>query len=408
MFVPVPEAFNGSYRADRRPARPPVALTATFAGLSLLSASAAALVAAPFGWSACLAWSSLAMLVPALSGMCVTGLVAEDAGGMVGRLQQALAEQTAASPQSWAMHRHPDEPVLQAFVGMVADTVTQLRRLQAGRSRLQTEARAASRALQAGRDQAHQLGCTLKEDGASLADAAAGIMMASARLAQDTAVTEQSAESAERSVIDAVERAASLASATRATTAEITGMTRIAISASEAAFSAHRSVAALDGKVESLTSTARQVGTVLRAGAAKADPADSDHAADLRAMAEAVDHAMVAMQATLHELRAQTGAANSKLSELAELIGKQHEIGLSLTHTVQQQGEDLAALVAHLMETHAGFATLRAGVAAVTRSSTSRLAGAEALRGAASRLPGHADAIADIMRIIPNFSEPGE
>jgi len=112
------------------------------------------------------------------------------------------------------------------------------------------------------------------------------------------------------------------------------------------------------------------------------------------------------MQLTLTELRVETGEASRRMIELSDLIQAQHVLGQSIAQSIDHQSNDIGAMLHHLSGAHAGFATLRAGVDAVTRSSTTRLSGAEALRGAANRLPEHAEAISNILRGIPDFVPP--
>ena len=159
---------------------------------------------------------------------------------------------------------------------------------------------------------------------------------------------------------------------------------------------------------EAVAGVLRQAGDLgRRAGdAAAQDDAQGSVMAEIQALACTAVVAVDGMTAAVAELRIEAELANRRVAELSDLIQAQHDLGHAVCHAVMQQGEDIAAMLARLNEAHTGFATLRAGVEAVTRTGAERAANAGALRAAANRLPTHADTVASILRGIPDFAPP--
>jgi|GEM_PF-2205078 len=424
MFRPIPAQAAASMPnmappADRHLQR----IEWVLAGLTLTIATILSIglrIALPaMGGMSMLKIGSCAMLIIALPGMWIVEQVAAMPLSSTANLWAAVQQLVLHGSAPRAVARRDVEAPPHALAALMADVILQLRRLQNGRLQGRDAARSTNVKLQAGRDQARQLALALRSDGASLADAASGIMLASSRIAEDTSATLSHANDTEREVGAAIERATGLAASMRATTVEIGRMTRTAITASDAALGAQRSVAALDGRSEMLAQTADQVRSALQtaakcgqafslAGAKQGEDgrAVADSAAELQQMAAATEQTLSTMQLTLTELRVETGEASRRMIELSDLIQAQHVLGQSIAQSIDHQSNDIGAMLHHLSGAHAGFATLRAGVDAVTRSSTTRLSGAEALRGAANRLPEHAEAISNILRGIPDFVPP--
>ncbi len=407
MFRPVPAHFNGSLAPDAvLPFALPQLIENIFAALAIAMAAGFCLAGWATGWAGMLAIASSVVIVVAVPGLWLAEQASEAPRTFAASCWSLIWSdiETDADPSAF---RSPPEGGAQALASVVAGGFHQLRRLQARYKGLRDAAGTASRTLRAGRREALQVETLLRSDGASIAEAASSVMAASANLAETTAAATDRAEATREQLQAATECALGLASATRATTAEIIAMANAAVSASERAFGAQRNVAALDAKCAALACTAEQVGQALRAAGSIGDASGSpDMEGRLRAMAEAADHALFAMQITAAELRVETDRAVTRLGELGELIHKQHQLGQALGHAVEQQSQEIAGMIEHLSGAHAGMDELRAGVEAITRSGDARLANAEALRGAACRLPAHADAIAGILRNLPDFAPP--
>jgi hypothetical protein len=410
MFPPVSEPFNGSVQT---PALSQggfrTSIEHTFIGLALLGASlvfaGVALTDPLLDWWTTSGWALAAIAVIGAVGLWLARACTRATDSFVGEswalIQQHLNAPVAADP----LHRPVEETTLQAWSRFVATSILKLRRAQAR--------------LSAGRDGASALAHELRTDGTHIAAAASGIMAASARLAGDTEAATAAADGAGRNVSAAIDALISLATATRATTTEIARMAQAGSDAAGVAFAAQRHVASLDERSAALAEAAERIGRALplaiaagksaslwgaRAGAD--GRAGLDLGADLQQMAAATAETLLAMQLAVGELRTETGRASDRVSALADLIQHQHQFGLALGHAVDQQGADIARALTHLAGAHEGIATLREGVAAVTRNSGLRQTEAEILRGAADRLPAHADTIAQILRGIPDFAVP--
>ena len=144
------------------------------------------------------------------------------------------------------------------------------------------------------------------------------------------------------------------------------------------------------------------------AQAASGAPVSADLAANLLEMASCADAALTTMLVAVTGLRTEAVAANRRIADLSALLQGQHELGDTLGQAVEQQGEQIAQMLGLVQEAHSGFAAVQAGMDAISRRNSAQLASAEALRGSISRLPGHADTIAGILRGIPDFAPPLE
>jgi hypothetical protein len=408
MFRPVPDTFPGTMLPH---AMPPFALPhlieQAFAALALGAAACLCALGIAHSWPGILEAASLTVLAICVPGMWLAERAADAPRTFAAQSWSLIQRHLEGDEHAAPAFRSADEEPAHTLAGIVAAGIRNLRRLQQRHTALRDAAEAASSKLRRGRNEALHIETLLRSDGAAISEAASGVMAASASLAADNAATHQQAQATHIELESAIERAIGLASATRATTSEITRMAAAAVGASEQAFAAQRSVAALDEKSAALARTTDKIGEALRlAGVLSRSASNPEFATQLRAMAEAADQALFAMQITTAELRVETERARTRLGELSTMIHAQHQLGQALSHAVEQQSEEIAGMIDHLSGACTGVAELRAGVDAITRSGATRMANAEALRGAAGRLPGHADAIAGILRNLPDFAPP--
>ena len=406
MFPPVPAAFAGSMPQDDLAAVSGAAwrmsklldrvLSALAVLCGLAAAAGLALGDARITWPAALGLICASVLPPAFVGMWLLERVQETPGLAVTRIISLVQHRLRAEKGALAVARHPHEDSYGGLAGLIADSVINLRRLQAGRARFQQSSAAADLALQSGREEASALATSLRKDAAVMADAASGIMVASARLADDTQATRAGSEAVQRAVDQAAARATALADTVRAMTAQITRMASAATSAAQSAFGAHTGVAALVERTSVLSGSAEAVGQAI--AEALSDPA---HAADF---AEAVTVAVAGMQATVAGLRTELALAVRHVADLSDVIQNQQDASISLSQAIDQQAAEIRHVLILLQEAHAGMDRMREGVDGVSRHGADRQAEAEAIRGAANRLPAHADVIAGILRNIPDFT----
>jgi len=358
--------------------------------------------------------AGIAVLAVAIPGMWLLERTAEAPRLAVTQAFARVQMRLEAAEDREAVLSVPED-AYRGLTGLLGDLAIRARRLQAGRDKSTEAARGLNRALAAGRHQARQLAVLLKKDAAALGQAAADIDMTAQRLTGEMSAAQASVEFTQSAMAAVTSGAVGLAGAVRATTAEAERAAALAVQMSEIAFGAQRSIAGLDDKTASLMLATQAVAGVLRqagdlgrrAGdAAAQDDAQGSVVAEIQALACTAVVAVDGMTAAVAELRIEAELANRRVAELSDLIKAQHDLGHAVCHAVMQQGEDIAAMLARLNEAHTGFATLRAGVEAVTRTGAERAGNASALRAAANRLPTHADTVASILRGIPDFAPP--
>jgi hypothetical protein len=155
-------------------------------------------------------------------------------------------------------------------------------------------------------------------------------------------------------------------------------------------------------------STARSVGALASASVAAAQA--GLEGADLASVGQELLRFVDATKATLDEslavlrsITAETAEATRRVAEIDAMVQSQHEAGTAMSRAVDQQGEEIGRLLKDIYEARSGFAALRAGVDAVSRAGATRTQSAAALRDAAGKLPTHADAVASLLRDIPDF-----
>ncbi len=423
MFNSSPAAFAGSPPSGpESPSKLPYILDLTFGVIAVLTASAiwtGMSLSGVFSVQTMVIVSLLGGLVPTFAGLLLVDQAAEQPHLGTARIYSQLRQRLEAGPGPAAADRGGDEDVYQSIANLTADAVFRVGRLQADRDHLEGAATATNEALQAGRDQARQLASRLRRDGETVASAASGFINTSARLHEDATATRQGSLTAEHAVSGLIDRAVGLTAAISIVTAQVGRMSDVATRGAETAFGAQRSLVSLNDKVVVLSRSADQIARVLElavdcgrtasaqaAGDGAAARVGADLAADLQKMASNADQALAAMQAMVAGLRSEAALASRRVAELSELIRGQHEIGDVLGHAIEQQGQEVAQVLALVSEARAGVSMLRDGADAVANRSADHLANAETLRGMADRLPGHADTIADILRGIPDFMPP--
>jgi len=425
MYRPIPGPFHGSVRLEDAPvARLSRAVDLCVSFMTVVAACSVVIAAYALSVDpdlrtvtllACLA--ALAVAVP---GLWLLERTAEAPLLAVTQVFARVQARMAAGEDRQAVLNVPED-AYHGLAGLLGDLAIRARRLQAGRTRSELAARGVNQALAAGRDQARLLAQTLKRDAAALGQAAADIDMTAERLAGEAEAAQASVTFTQSAMAAVTSGAVGLAAAVRATTAEAERSTTLAVQLSETAFGTQRSIAGLDDKTAALVLATEAVAEVLRRAGSLGRQASEEAAragaegrlaagiaAELQALAAAAVVSVDGLQASLAELRSETGLAARRVAELSNLIKAQHDLGHAVCHAVMQQGEDIAAMLARLNEAHSGFVTLRAGVESVMRTGAERAANAEAVRAAAKRLPSHADTVASILRGIPDFAPPAD
>ncbi len=418
MFPPIPAAFSGSLPEPDAVQAPMARLVqATFAALAVVAAGGAGLAAllldrAPT-WPMVTALACAALLVPALAGLLLARRLGEEPARIVAR----LVELTMAHAQTGggAVARPPmaaDGP--RSLGALFGETILRLRRMQRGQERTQAAAGALNAALRAGRSEAELLAMRLRGDGSTVAEAASGILQASARLRADAVTAAADAALATDTVGGIAGRSATLAASVRAVTGQVRQMTEMAVAVSETAMGTQADLARLAGRAAALDGTAAQLRRALhlataclrQAEALEPAGAAADLATNLRDMAAGAEEGLQAMGTVIAALRQEAAAASRRVAELCAVIQSQHELGGALGHAVDQQGQEIARTLAGLGAAYDTCSAVAAQVAAIGAGNEGNMAAAEVLRGAGDRLPAHAEVIARILRGIPDFAPP--
>lgn len=270
-------------------------------------------------------------------------------------------------------------------------------------------------ALRLGRADAQKIVSALYQDAEVLGETAGDMADGLQAVAAAGQQAHQACGAAEGSISQVIELVARLTGAVGATTAEVQRVSATAMALSDRAFAGQRSLAGLDDHTARLVVAIEQIEDALKrmgnlGQSAAIEAARSGEAAQalapitsgIQELSRGTLAALCSLQGEVGAMSSQAAEASLLVQEICEKVKAHHELGLGLSCAVRQQGEEIAGILQALDESRSGFATLRASVEAVTRGGTARLAGTETLREAAARLPGHADAMARILRDLPD------
>ncbi len=401
-----------------------------------LACSALAVIAAAGVWTG--AWlgqpgtgmtGDAIVLLTKVSGLillCAAGagiwLVKESAGWprlAASLMLEAVGRRLALHTAPRAVHLAPEEIPARGIAGLIEAIAGRLSRMNGQRAFPTEPTDIYADAVREGRIQAQQIVRALYSDADVLCDVSGEIEAAGSRLTEDVRAVSTACDGAEGAIARVADQVVALTSAVGATTAEVRRTSAMAVGISEQAFASQRCVAGLDDTTAALLVGTEHVERLLqRVGAlgqsASIEAARSGEAgqtlasiaASLQEVACAAIAAIGAMQKDVAGMSGQAFEASRLTQEVCERVKAHHELGLCLLQAVSQQGEEIAAILHTLDSARSGFVTLRAGVEAVSRHASSRLAKADALREAAGRLPSQADAVAAIMRDIPDLVPP--
>jgi hypothetical protein len=255
-------------------------------------------------------------------------------------------------------------------------------------------------------DQAQKLVSDIFHEADGLNDVFGALEEEEAREQRDLRIAGSAGEVTQAALSHLTDRVVSLTAAVRSTTAEAQRVVSASVALSEQAFSAQRNVAALDDQTASLEVAIEQVEHLLHRleEVSRSAEADGALAAELRALASASMSTVGALAAGLGEMKRQADEAARSAADISARVAGQHDLGLALSHAVAQQGDDVSDILRLLDEAQSGFVTLRASVEAVSRHGPARLAKANAVRAAAERLPGHAESLETVLRLLPDFA----
>ena len=415
MFRPAPDTFFGSTREDGLPgeglAETIVPCFATLAVIGALAVWVGAYIrdghADPFE---VLKVSCCVLLAPALLGVWLSRRIAAEPQRVITRLYAMILH--GMTPPGPLSAPHVAEVGVDGIAGLIGQILRRTMRL----ARVEQAAQAMRQALCSGQAQAARLTVDLRYEAADLAQAATQIGSTGACIAREMQASAGSLTLGDLALARAADTIECITANVRATTCCVEQMTSTAVHLSDIAHATHAAVAGHEDRsshlVVALDRIEQAVQTAVRLLRDAAQP-------EARMLAEeggpaGLAHQMIhaagdcqpalfAAHTMLRELMAETKAANTRIVELGEIIGKQHELGLAVGHAVQQQAADIGAVLTDLYEARSGFAMLRASVDAVAQAGSMGLDVAGRMRETALRLPSQADRMAEILRGIPDF-----
>ncbi len=419
MLRPVPAPFHVSLPMEAYPAnRLARLIDLSFGGLALLAACAvwagAARLGTPPDPATVLAYSSAGLLVPSLVGLWVMRH-AEDAPRLaLARIYESVLRRLAQGDRLAVPAAGGGEGYA-ALAGLLGDLAVMTRKLRGAWSRDAGDGGRLQHAVNAARGRARALADSIGQDAAALDAAAIQAEREDASLARSVGEAERSFEWTQGAVDRALQGVTGLTEAVRATTTGTRRMEELATRLSLGAHGAQTVFAGLEARLGGLDASlgqidraARSVGALASASvaAAKAGLEGADLASVGQELLRFVDATKATLDESLAVLRsitAETAEATRRVAEIDAMVQSQHEAGTAMSRAVDQQGEEIGRLLKDIYEARSGFAALRAGVDAVSRAGATRTQSAAALRDAAGKLPTHADAVASLLRDIPDF-----
>ena len=272
-----------------------------------------------------------------------------------------------------------------------------------------------------GREQAHRIAGEIANHAKMLSDVETRVSAADTQLVRQAESVALGLDTAENAVTRAIDGIATIAASVRATTTGAQQMTIAAVQMADVAHNTHRCIAGLDDRTAKMMVALDYIERTLQVAASLGQAACSEAAArdapgsafarialELREVAGSCQPALADAAAAISELVSQTAEANRRTMEITELIGANHDIGRAVSHAVERQGQEIARILTELYEARPGFATLRAGVEAVTLASSSRTEASDTIKTVVRALPAQAEKLARLLQAIPAKSPPAD
>jgi len=388
-------------------------------GLAILAAASvwwgAWLTGADFDAPRLLVVSSTVLGCASVAGMWLMNRVAGWERLGIALILGAVEERLFHDRSSRAVRLAPSQAEAPGIAGLIEAFVYRVRRWKMPSYDAPDREAIYDAALRAGRADAQEIVSALYQDAEVVGETAGDMADGLHGIAAAGQTAGQACAAAEVSIGQVIERVTSLTGAVGATTAEVQRVSASAIALSDRAFAGQRSVAGLDdhtGKllvaIEQMEDAVKRMGNLGQSAAIEA-ARSGDAALALAPIASGIQELARGALATLASVQGEVAAMSGQAAEasllaadICEKVKAHHQFGLALSCAVRRQGEEIAGILRVLDESRSGFVTLRASVEAVTRSGSARLAGSETLREAAARLPGHADAMARVLRELPD------
>jgi methyl-accepting chemotaxis protein len=210
--------------------------------------------------------------------------------------------------------------------------------------------------------------------------------------------------------------AESLAQSIRVVTEQVHASTGVAARLADTAFATQNFVAGLGQATRAMQSAAEELHHMLQrtemaalnAGIEAAHAGDSGRgfaivATEMKQLARTGGTALTQMLGVVGDLKQQTGALCERVQQIGEAVQAQHEFGHALSHAAMLQADAVGRVIRQIEAAHGEVRTLTTQMRDPPLPAQ-RLGVSPSARQAVERLPGYADAMADILRGLPDLS----
>ena len=419
MQRPLPGVFHGTVPEDCVSDLKLVADIERVMGVSalLLAFSAWGLT---LGLSSQVSWFAMRVGCVVLLAVSLVGLWLKRRAALTPQSETAAIYQAVLRRMSLGGAAIPNVSALGGYAGvtgLIEELASSLTKTQAGRAKLEAALAGTESHLQRGRQEAQRIGRQITHEADSLSQAASRVSAADLRISGEAEKTGRSLDIADNAVARAIDGMATIVASVRATTSGAQQMTAAAVQMADVAHNTHRRIADLDDQTAKAVvaldyvERAMQVAAALgQAGCIEATEQGASAATfarlalELQEVAGGCQPALADAGEALRELITQTAEANRRTLEILELVNANHDVGRAVSHAVQEQGDEIARVLTELYEARPGFATLRAGVEAVTQACATRTEAADTIRKTANALPSHAEDLANVLRGLPSLA----
>jgi methyl-accepting chemotaxis protein len=346
------------------------------------------------------------------------GLWARDAleRAQRGEVARVYAVALSGKRDRWVEQRTSQATRMECLAQALAGLIENTRLAMLGREGLARYAADMQRALETSRARSQNLAAGLTEDAHAIATAADGSRRAAHDFAGRLETVREKAQSAEVTTAAIAQEAATLADAVRAVTAQTERATAIATRLAETAFATQRGVTTIGESAATMMNAAEQVQSVMKRAAilglnagieaARAGEAGRGFAvvaAEVKQLAGDGGAALEQMLSTVRDLRTQTEQIFQRIQDMSDVVQAQHEFGHALSHAAMLQADSVSRVLQQLKTAHLDVRDLQAQVRDVTLPDA-RLGVTTAAQNAVERLPSYAEAMAQILRGLPDLA----
>jgi hypothetical protein len=123
----------------------------------------------------------------------------------------------------------------------------------------------------------------------------------------------------------------------------------------------------------------------------------------MKQLARTGGNALGQMLEVVGDLKQQTGALCERVQQIGEAVQAQHEFGHALSHAAMLQADAVGRVIRQIEAAHGEVRALSTQMRDPVLPAQ-RLGVSPSTRQAVERLPGYADAMADILRGLPDLS----